>query len=189
MAQEKDILATLKKHIDSGVIEPMPKEVTKTQIHKFGENMKGINEFIGAVQMLSLNLNKVKNLSEKIEWINDLLAQEDNENTASMLRMQKNAHIANIKYVCGEAKFLGVNLFGTSLSCVANGKEFSTNVENPLELKGTHIPTYCTEKLLELEDLMRRLNNKLHNIDEDDGAVDTAESAMLRKYAESLARV
>ncbi len=186
---EKDILATLKKHIDSGVIEPMPKEVTKTQIHKFGENMKGINEFIGAVQMLSLNLNKIKNLSEKIEWINDLLAQEDNENTASMLRMQKNAHIANIKYVCGEAKFLGVNLLGTNLSCVANGKEFALCVENPLELKGTHIPTYCTEKLLEIEDLMRRLNNKLHNIDEDDGAVDSADSAMLRKYAESLARV
>ena len=79
---EKDILATLKKHIDSGAIEPTPKEVSRAQIHTFGENMKGINEFIGAVQMLSLNLNKIKNLSEKIEWINDLLSQESNENTA-----------------------------------------------------------------------------------------------------------
>ena len=185
---EKDILATLKKHIDDGIIEAMPKEVSKAQIHKFGENMNGINEFIGAVQMLSLNLNKVKNLSEKIEWINDLLSQESDENTISMLRMQRNAHIANIKYVCGEAKFLGVNLLGTNLSCVANGKEFSISVENPLELKGTHIPSYCTEKLLEIDDVMQRLNNRLHNID-DENAIDSAESA-ISKYAEnSLAKI
>ena len=186
---EKDILATLKKHIDSGAIEPTPKEVSRAQIHTFGENMKGINEFIGAVQMLSLNLNKIKNLSEKIEWINDLLSQESNENTASMLRMQRNAHIANIKYVCGEAKFLGVNLFGTNLNCVVRGKEFAISVENPLNLKGTHFPTYCTEKLLEIEDLMQKLNNRLHNIDDSDNAVDSAESAVIGEYAENLAKI
>ena len=186
---EKDILATLKKHIDSGVIEATPKEVSKAQIHTFGENMKGINEFIGAVQMLSLNLNKIKNLSEKIEWINDLLSQERDENTISMLRMQRNAHIANIKYVCGEAKFLGVSLFGTNLSCIVKGKEFSVNVENPLNLKGTHFPTYCTEKLLEIDDLMQKLNNRLHNID-DENAVDSAESAVINEYAENgLAKI
>lgn len=178
---EKDILATLKKHIDSGTIEP--KEVSRVQIHKFGENMKGINEFIGAVQMLNLNLNKIKNLSEKIEWINDLLSQESNENTASMLRMQKNAHIANIKYVCGEARFMGVNLFGTNLSCIAHGREFSVNIESPLEAKGIHIPSYCTEKLLELDDLMQNLNNLLHNIDSSDNAVDSTESVAISGYA------
>lgn len=167
---EKDILATLKKHIDSGVIEPMPKEVTKTQIHKFGENMKGINEFIGAVQMLNLNLNKIKNLSEKIEWINDVISQESNENNISMLRMQKNAHIANIKYVCGEAKFLGVNLFGVNLSCVVNGKDFSLCVESPIEVRKVHIPSYCTEKLQMIESLMSALNARLYSDDEKQSA-------------------
>ena len=83
---------------------------------------------------------------------------------------------------------MGVNLLGTNLSCVANGKEFSISVENPLELKGTHIPSYCTEKLLEIDDVMQRLNNRLHNID-DENAIDSAESA-ISKYAEnSLAKI
>lgn len=185
---EKDILATLKKHIDDGVIEATPKEVSKAQIHTFGENMKGINEFIGAVQMLSLNLNKIKNLSEKIEWINDLLSQERDENTIAMLRMQRNAHIANIKYVCSEAKFLGLNLFDTNLSCIANGKEFGISVKNPLDLKGTHFPSYCAERLLEIDELMTALNNRLHNIDESDNAVDSEKPAVIGEYV-SLARV
>lgn len=186
-----DFLKTLKKHIDDGIIEAVPQKISKTQIHNFGESMKGINEFIGAVQVLSLNLTKVKNLSEKIEWINDLLAQEDNENTASMLRMQKNTHIANIKYVCGEAKFLGVNLFGTSLSCVVSGKEFALCVESPIEVKKVHIPSYCTEKLQMIESLMSALNARLYSDDENDGADrdSSADSAMIRDYAENLARV
>lgn len=157
-----DFLKTLKKHIDDGVIEAVPQKISKTQIHNFGESMKGINEFIGAVQVLSLNLNKVKNLSEKIEWIDEVLKTEDNKNTILMLNMQKNTHISNIKYVIEGTKFIGVALFDTNLSCVVNGSEFRLFIENPLNIKnGTF--EYCAQKLDEIDLLIARLNNALNN--------------------------
>lgn len=157
-----DFLKTLKKHIDDGIIEAVPHKISKTQIHNFGESMKGINEFIGAVQVLSLNLNKVKNLSEKIEWIDEVLKTEDNKNTISMLNMQKSSHISNIKYVVEGTKFIGVVLFDTNLSCVINGSEFTLFVENPLSIKnGTF--AYCTHKLNEIDMLIARLNNMLNS--------------------------
>lgn len=168
--KDSNFLESLKKHIDSGIIEPMPRTITKAQIHNFGENMKGINEFIGAIQVLSLNVAKIKNLSEKIEWINELLKSESNENTITMLTMQKNAHISNIKYVSELTKFLGVSLFDTKLSCAVNGKIFSISVENPLSIKDNMFQ-FCTQKLDELENLINSLN---HSLNGDDDSVDSA---------------
>lgn len=170
---EKDFLSALKKHIDSGVIEPELQKITKAQIHNFGENMKGINEFIGAIQTLNVNLTKIKNLSEKIEWINELLRQEENANTIAMLNMQKNAHIANIRYVIEGATFLGVRLFNADLSCAVEGSVFSMQTGNPLESGDMLI--YCNEKLGEIEILVRQLNEKLNG--DKDESLESAESA------------
>ena len=156
----EDFLKTLKKHIDEGTIEAVPQKISKTEIHNFGESMKGINEFIGAVQVLSLNLTKIKNLSEKIEWIDELLKTEGNKNTISMLNMQKSTHISNMKYVACGTKFIGVALFDTNLSCVVNGVEFTLFVENPLNIKDG-VFAYCTQKLGEIDMLIARLNNAL----------------------------
>lgn len=179
-----DFLKTLKKHIDDGIIEAVPQKISKTQIYNFGESMKGINEFIGAVQVLSLNLMKVKNLSEKIEWIDEVLKTESNKNTILMLNMQKSSHISNIKYVVEGTKFIGVALFDTNLSCVINGNEFTLFVENPLSIKnGTF--AYCAQKLSEIDILIARLNNALNNAESSPASFDK-ESAeidtnMLRK--------
>ncbi|WP_181881739.1 flagellar FLiS export co-chaperone [Helicobacter sp. MIT 14-3879] len=173
---QKNILATLKKHIDSGIIEATPKKVTKIQIHNFGENMKGINEFIGATQILSINLSKIKNLSEKIEWINELLKQEENKNTASMLKTQKNAHLANIKFVIDGAVFMGVKLFDTKLSCIVNKMIFNLNIENPLNYIDNNMFEYCNEKLDEINLIMEKINSRLNDVDKDSNSIGYNES-------------
>lgn len=168
--ENSDFLATLKKHIDSGVIEAVPSKITKGQIHNFGESMKGINEFIGAVQVLGVSLNKIKNLSEKIEWINELLRSEKNENTLIMLNMQKSTHSANIKYVVDGTKFIGVELFGTNLSCAVNGSVFNISVENPLN--ADNVSKFCAQKISEIDTILKALNCALNHNDD-------AESAMM----------
>ena len=65
--KEKDILAILKKHVDSNL---ETKKIEKS--HRFAENMKGVNEFIGALQTLNMKLSKIIKLCEIIESINDL---------------------------------------------------------------------------------------------------------------------
>lgn len=173
--KNSDFLATLQKHIDSGVIEAVPSKITKAQIHNFGESMKGINEFIGAVQVLSANLGKIKNLSEKIEWINELLRNEKNENTITMLNMQKSTHSANIKYVVDGTKFIGVELFGTNLSCAVNGSTFSISVENPLN--AGDMSGFCAQKISEIDALLKTLNYALNHND----AESSADSAMMER--------
>lgn len=166
---QKDILAILKKHVEDGIIETTPKKVSKLQIHNFGESMKGINEFIGAMQMLSLNLNKIKALSEKIDWINDILKEGDKED--AMLSSQRDSHLAGIKEICENASFIGIKLFDTQIACVASGIDFSINVENPLN-DISSITWYCNERLEEIDALTSRLNNTLNSIDEGVESID-----------------
>lgn len=178
-----DFLETLKKHIDSGAIEVAQKAVTKAQIHNFGETMKGINEFIGAIQTLNLNLAKIKNIAEKIEWINELLKTEKNENAIAMLKMQQTAHQTNVKCVYESTKFLGVSLFGTDLSCAVNGKMFSINVGNPLD--AANLVEYCGEQMRYIDILLRRLNDRLNNVDSLDsleGAKNAQKDAVSRAF-------
>lgn len=180
--KDSDFLESLKKHIDEGIIEALPSNITKAQIHNFGENMKGINEFIGAIQVLSLNVTKIKNLSEKIEWIDELLKSETNTNTITMLNMQKTAHTSNIKYVIDGTKFLGVSLFDTNLSCVVNGRIFSINIESPLKFK-ENMSVFCIQKLQELDNLVINLNHSLNGGNEsvDSTAMSDFDSSALEK--------
>lgn len=160
-----DMLATFKKHL-AGVEQDIQVNLTKTQIHNFGENMKGINEFIGAAQTLNVNLNKIKNLSEKIHWIDDLLKQETNANAIQILRTERQTHIANIKYTLENAKFLGVGLFDVELSCVVSGRKFSLNVANPLEFIDDNMLEYCAAKSDELNEMLLKVSQRLNSEDD-----------------------
>lgn len=169
-----DILATFKKHL-SEVEQEVQINLTKTQIHNFGENMKGINEFIGAAQTLNVNLSKIKNLSEKIQWIDDLLKQEANESTIKILNTERQTHIANIKYMLGNSKFMGIELFDTELSCVVNGKRFSLNIESPLNFIDDNMLEYCTLKNEELSKLLLQISQRLNGQDDNSSAINEFE--------------
>lgn len=152
-----DILATFRKHL-SGIDEV--RELSSTQIYNFGENMKGINEFIGAAQTLSLNLSKIRNLCEKIAWIDDLSKQESDEGTIRMYHTERNAHIANIKYILQGAKFMGIGLFDTELSCSINGRFFSINVASPLDEE--NMLEYCVAREDEVRETLSAVSRQLN---------------------------
>lgn len=157
---EKNILETFKKYQqEASGGEIASEHLTKTQIYNFGENMKGINEFIGAAQSLMVNLTKIKNVSEKIAWIDE--AAQDSNNSA--IRLERSAHVTNIKYLVANAQFMGVQLYDTNLTCAVNGRIFSTNVANPAQFldENVDIAEYCTQKINEINALLARLNNAL----------------------------
>lgn len=159
-----DILATFKKHLSG--IEEVDSSFTKTQIHNFGETMKGINEFIGAVQTINMNLNKIKDLCEKIQWIDDLLITESNTSTIQSMQTEKQNYLSNIQHIIDNAKFMGIALFDVELSCIINGKQFSLDVSSPINFLNDDIYNYCSVKINELNMLQSQISKRLSGEDD-----------------------
>lgn len=150
-----DILATFKKHLSN--IKELDCDISNNQIHNFGETMKGINEFIGAIQTLSLNLTKIKDVFEKIEWIDDL------SNVESTLNLQTERHnyLSSIRHIVDNTKFMGIALFDVELSCAMNGKQFSLNISSPINHLNDDIYGYCIAKINELNILQSQISKCL----------------------------
>lgn len=152
----KDILATFKKHIDE-IDDKSMKNMSKYQIHRFSENIKGINEFIGAAQSISMRIIKIKNLAEKISYIDELL--DTPSNNLEQLKQNKIAHINNIENIAQDSTFIGIQLFDTELSCMINGKEIKLNVKNPMQYINDNIIEYCQEVQNDISKILSTISN------------------------------
>lgn len=159
-----DILATFKKHL-SGIKE-IDSSFTKMQIHNFGETMKGINEFIGAVQTINLNLSKIKDLAEKIQWIDDLLLAESSASTANTMQTERQNYLSNIQHLIDNTKFMGIYLFDIELSCVINGRQFHLDISSPINFLNDDIYEYCSIKINELNMLQSQISKCLSGEDD-----------------------
>lgn len=159
---DNDVLSAFKKHLaDINLNEENKTILTKSQIHNFGENMKGVNEFIGAIQTLNVNISKIKDIFLKVQWIDDLLQQEKNINTIELLKSEKQNHIIDINYVLENSKFMGIALFDIELSCCVNGKLFKLNVENPLNFINDNVVEYCNQKEEDLNLVILQISQSL----------------------------
>lgn len=154
-----DILATFKKHLSG--IEEINTSFTKAKIYNFGETMKGVNEFIGAVQTINLNLSKIKDLIEKIQWIDDLSHTETNMQTIQSIQQEKQNYLSNIEHLVDNTKFMGIDLFDVELSCIINRSEFSINIANPINFINDDIYEYCANKINELNILQSKISKCL----------------------------
>ncbi|WP_181881487.1 flagellar FLiS export co-chaperone [Helicobacter sp. MIT 99-5507] len=159
---DNDILATFKKHLCG--IKEVDCNITKNQIYNFGETMKGINEFVGAIQTISLNLTKIKDIFEKIQWIDDLLSTESD---TLNLQTERNNYLSSIKHLVDNAKFMGIELFDVELSCAINGKQFSLDVSSPLNYLNDDIYEYCITKINELNMLQSQISKSLSEQDDE----------------------
>ncbi|MBR7117901.1 MAG: hypothetical protein IKC84_00825 [Helicobacteraceae bacterium] len=157
---DNDILATFKKHLCG--IKEVDSDIVKNQIHNFGETMKGINEFVGAIQTISLNLTKIKDVSEKIQWIDDLLNAESN---TLNLQTERHNYLSSIKHIVDNTKFMDIALFDVELSCVINGKQFSLDVPSPVNYLNDDIYEYCVTKINELSMLQSQISKCLNGED------------------------
>ncbi len=96
---EKDVLATFKKHI--GDIDfSQDVESKNLHIHNFGEDMKSINEFAGALQTLQICFGKILHLAHTLK---------QNPAHHTTIKAQIQEHIK-------ECRFLGKGLFDSSMS-------------------------------------------------------------------------
>ena len=171
--QNKDILSTLQKHIGTleGAFESMPTQnlasstqgsahakplssvpLSSLSIHKFGEDIKGANEFIGALQSASLKLKKLLNLAQSLDSQSSI--EQQNELKASMNEL------------LDSASFMGVKLFGTSLSTSLGGKSYEIAMDNPMPLFNANgsmsdFIAYVEEKSLEVAQMLLTLSEAL----------------------------
>ncbi len=58
-----DILSTFQKHINEH-FDAQELVTSPSSIHKFGEDIKGANEFIGALQSASVSLKKILKIAK-----------------------------------------------------------------------------------------------------------------------------
>lgn len=152
----EDILATFKKHID-GIDNKNMQNMSKYQIHRFSENIKGINEFIGAAQSISIKILKIKNLAEKINYIDELL--DAPSNNLEQLKQNKISNKSSIENIIQDATFMGIQLFDTELSCIINGKEIKLNIKNPMQYIDNNIIEYCQEVQNEISTILSTISN------------------------------
>lgn len=150
--QNKDILSTLQKHI--GVIEDMPKHskpCSSIHIHKFSEDMKGANEFIGALQSASVVLKKILKLAQSVD------------SQSESIQIAQSA----IQELVTNASFMELPLFDSNLNATLNGTTYSLVIDNPMPLCADYLNAmnnliaYTEEKILELNEMLSRFSEAL----------------------------
>lgn len=116
----RDMLSTFQKHIGKhhidAAFEVGSRIHTPSGIHKFSEDIKGANEFIGALQSASVVLKKILKVAQSV-------------NTQGLHSVR--SHIENI---IANASFMGVALFDTQLDMHFNAKTYTFSIDNPLSL-------------------------------------------------------
>ncbi|MCH5313182.1 MAG: hypothetical protein J1E28_02105 [Helicobacter sp.] len=156
----QDMLSTFQKHI--GVHFETPREsYTAVAIHKFGEDIKGANEFIGALQSASSALKKILKIAQNTS------VQDIQNIKASMQEIIENA------------SFMGVGLFDTRLDTSLNGITYTLSVESPLslcvlksaesldaessfvEVDMSAVVAYVEEKMQEISQMLMTLSDAL----------------------------
>ncbi|MDE7235648.1 flagellar FLiS export co-chaperone [Helicobacter japonicus] len=153
----QDMLSTFQKHIGAHFDAPS-EAYTKNAIHKFGEDIKGANEFIGALQSASVALRKILKIA-KDTTIQDVCNIK-----------------ASVQEVINNASFMGIELFDTRLDTTLNGITYTFVVENPLplckdtgnadsvefqEIDMNPVISYVEEKLQEISQMLLALSETL----------------------------
>ncbi|WP_334084439.1 flagellar FLiS export co-chaperone [Helicobacter typhlonius] len=146
----QDMLSTFQKHIGSQFETPLG-TFNANSIHKFGEDIKGANEFIGALQSTSVALRKILKIAYNT-------SAQDMQNIK-----------VSIQEIVDNASFMGVGLFETRLDTTLNNTQYSFIVQNPLPLCKViesqvnmgEVVSYVEEKLQEISQMLITLSDVL----------------------------
>lgn len=143
----QNIIATMQKHQKD--IEKQFSQDSNTQsIHKFSEDMKGANEFIGALQTANVACRKILKLAK------DLSANSLSQDSQDLQDIIENT------------AFMGVKLFNTQLSTTLNATSYTFCIDNPMPLLQADSNTqaliaYIEEKSQEITQLLLTLSDAL----------------------------
>ncbi len=124
--------------------------------HKsFGEDSKGLNEFIGALQITNIALGKILKEIESCE-LEDCVSKEELDSLQSSACVRIDEIIQN-------TKFMGTPLFDTPLSAKVGGSMKGITFENPLALSHdfSAMKGFLEDKRAESNDLLLALSEAL----------------------------
>lgn len=148
----QDIIATMQKHINKQFSQDsIPyalSQIPQQSIHKFSEDMKGANEFIGALQTANVACKKILKLAK------DLGANSLSQDSQDLQDIIENT------------AFMGVKLFNTQLSTTLNATSYTFCIDNPMPLLQADSNTqaliaYINEKSQEITQLLLTLSDAL----------------------------
>lgn len=158
----QDIIATMQKHINNQFQANIPSlaskikstqnphisannSATKSSIVRFGEDIKGANEFIGALQSASVAIRKLLNITKNAESSQNITQ--------------------NLQEIVDSASFMGFKLFGAELSTQLNAKHYTMHLENPLSLynatDSSAFVGFLDEKIKDINALLLELSEAL----------------------------
>lgn len=149
-----DILSTFQKHIGAHFEGDMSLQ-SRASIHRFSEDMRGANEFIGALQSASSALRKILKLAQSV----------DSESEALLITKAR----GDIAKLVEEAAFMGMKLFDSTLSTRMGGVEYTLSLDSPLPLVESSpdsapfsaLISYVEEKALEANQTLLALSEAL----------------------------
>ena len=148
----QNIIATMQKHINKQFSQDsIPyalSQIPQQSIHKFSEDMKGANEFIGALQTANVACKKILKLAK------DLGANSLSQDSQDLQDIIENT------------AFMGVKLFNTQLSTTLNATSYTFCIDNPMPLLQADSNTqaliaYINEKSQEITQLLLTLSDAL----------------------------
>ena len=148
----QNIIATMQKHINKQFSQDsIPyalSQIPQQSIHKFSEDMKGANEFIGALQTANVACRKILKLAK------DLGANSLSQDSQDLQDIIENT------------AFMGVKLFNTQLSTTLNATSYTFCIDNPIPLLQADsniqaLIAYINEKSQEITQLLLTLSDAL----------------------------
>lgn len=124
----------------------------KLEIEAFSRDIKGANEFIGALQNADVALKKMQKEGENLAWIGQSLHDPlmDSE-TKGALESQSKESLEVISALAQNSTFMGKKLFERELVSEVSGIRFSLSLQNPAAL-GTEAGDYITAKRSEISE-------------------------------------
>ena len=159
----QDILSTLQRHINAQFTDEMGQPMSAQSaraIHRFSEDIKGANEFIGALQSASIALKKLLKLAQSVD-----IQSQDIQIAQVKSAMQE---------IINNTSFMGVKLFDTQLHTHLNTKTYTITIDNPMSLceSTSHTPScantpmdsfisYVEEKTNEITQMLLDLSEAL----------------------------
>ncbi|MDO7252848.1 flagellar FLiS export co-chaperone [Helicobacter cappadocius] len=159
---DKDLLATFKKHLE-GIDDSCRVNVSEScfnkerKIHKFGEDMKSANEFIGALQILDNALAKLI-VQIQIVLVDDHFKDSDFKSLEGIV-------LKEINEIVQKCSFMGTLLFGSTLSVFSGKEEIIVEVFNPLDFFDNggyeNVCAYLEDKRAELDNCLKLVSAKI----------------------------
>ncbi|PAF54362.1 hypothetical protein BKH42_00130 [Helicobacter sp. 13S00482-2] len=153
---DKDLLDTFKKHLN-GIDDSHKLNLSgncfnkERKIHKFGEDMKSANEFIGALQILDNALSKLL-VQIQVILIDDEFKDGDFKSLEGIV-------FKEISEIVEKCSFMGTPLFGNTLSIFVDTQEIVIEIFNPLDFLENggyeNVCSYLEDKKAEIADCLK----------------------------------